>query len=231
MSFKSFAKKSIRNLPFSSLLLDRRGPKMDTLEEWVAMGRPLLPPELALKAWEAAGRPMPPPHAVKQRALRECARRHGLRIFVETGTYYGDMLAALKDDFDLLYSVELGGKLYRRAKRRFRGLDRIRLLRGDSGKKLARILEEIDGPALFWLDGHFSAGSTAKGDIDTPIMAELRLILQDRNRRHAIVIDDARCFGTDPSYPTLESLKDFVLSLRKDLEIAVQDDSIRITPA
>src|SRR4051812_14464815 len=123
MSLKRFAKKTLRKLPFSGLILDRGKPQVDMLEEWVAMGRPLVSSEVALHGWEAAGRPMPPPHVVKQRMLRDCAQKHGLKIFVETGTYYGDMLAALKGDFRVLYSVELSPRLYRQAKRRFKGME------------------------------------------------------------------------------------------------------------
>jgi len=45
-----------------------------------------------------------------------------------------------------------------------------------------------------------------------------------------IVIDDARCLGSDPAYPTLEAVTDFVLSHRPQARITVENDSIRITP-
>ena len=227
----SVLKRILRRIPFSGPLSRRwRREQADDLEEWVAMGRPILPPEVALRSWEAAGRPMPPPHVVKQAALRHYAEKYGLRIFVETGTYYGDMVEAMKGFFDSIYSIELGRRLYRQAKRRFRGSNHVRILHGDSAKKLPWVVKIIDGPALFWLDGHYSGGSTAKGEKDTPIYEELRHILADRGKRHVVVIDDARCFGMIPAYPTLEELKAFVFSKRNDVEIHVQDDSIRITP-
>jgi hypothetical protein len=46
-----------------------------------------------------------------------------------------------------------------------------------------------------------------------------------------IVIDDARCFGRDPDYPSLRELREFIRSKRPDAEVEVEDDSIRITPA
>ncbi len=48
----------------------------------------------ALAEWERQGRPVPPPHVVKQRVLRGYAERYHLNIFVETGTYRGDMVEA-----------------------------------------------------------------------------------------------------------------------------------------
>ena len=50
--------------------------------------------------------PVPPPHVVKQRVLREYAERYELKVFVETGTYRGDMVQAMKPLFDKIYSIE-----------------------------------------------------------------------------------------------------------------------------
>jgi len=45
-----------------------------------------------------------------------------------------------------------------------------------------------------------------------------------------MIIDDARSFGSDRDYPGMDELIEFVKSKRSNLDIAVQDDSIRITP-
>jgi hypothetical protein len=174
---------------------------------------------------------MPPPHIVKQRILKTYAHRFDLKILVETGTYYGDMVEAMRTSFDRLYSIELSRDLYEMATVRFKGIEHIELIHGDSGVALGRIVAELDQPALFWLDGHYSAGVTAKGDKDTPIYEELRHILDGHNRGHVILIDDARCFGTDPSYPRIEEIKEFIGSRWPDTEISVQHDTIRITPS
>lgn len=181
-------------------------------------------------AWLSAGRPVPPPHKPKRLVLQAIAREYGIRVLVETGTYYGEMIAALKDEFDTLYTIELSKELHALACRRFRGQQHIRLVHGDSGEKIQEILREIDRPALFWLDGHYSSGITAKGALETPILQELGHILNAPDLGHALVIDDARDFGTDPAYPTLEVVKDFVLSRRPTLECTVDTDSIQFTP-
>jgi hypothetical protein len=183
-----------------------------------------------LAHWEASGRPAPPPHIVKQRALRYYAKSYGLRILVETGTCYGDMVEAMKADFDRIFSIELSRNLYETARARFEGVEHICIISGDSGTELGKVMSEVDLPALFWLDGHYSAGVTARGSKDTPICEELNHILSAPDRGHVILLDDARCFGTDPAYPTIEQIEDFVRSRRADAEIVVQDDSIRITP-
>lgn len=84
--------------------------------------------------------------------------------------------------------------------------------------------------ALFWLDAHVSEGVTARGERDTAILQELGTILEDDERRHVALVDDARCFGGDLAYPTLREFEDFVRSKRKDVDICVEDDILRITP-
>jgi len=185
---------------------------------------------LELKQWERGGRPVPPPDIVKQKVLLAYASRYHLKILVETGTYLGDMVEAMKKSFDRIYSIELSEELHQKAKERFRFDGHVELIRGDSGKELQALVEKIESPALFWLDGHFSAGVTARGDKDTPIFDELNHILGSPEKRHVIVIDDARCFGTDPAYPTIEELIAFVRQRNNTVDVEVKDDTIRISP-
>ena len=180
--------------------------------------------------WERGGRPNPPPHPIKQRVLRDFAQNYGLRVFVETGTYYGDMVAAMRPQFVRLYSIELSADLHAKTVRRFKGCTNVELIQGDSGVELGKLLPRLTEPTLFWLDGHYSAGETAKGSKDTPILEELRHILCSENQGHVIVIDDARLFGADAGYPTISELTAFVKSLRPDVDVAVACDAIRITP-
>lgn len=183
-----------------------------------------------IKKWKKRGCPMPPPHIIKQQTLRSYAQRYNLKVLVETGTYKGDMVEAMKGFFERICSIELSQELFDKAKKRFESERHIELIHGDSGKELEKLMKMIDKPALFWLDGHYSEGVTAKGEKDTPVYEELSHILNARDLRHVIIIDDARCFGQDAGYPTLEELKDFIRSKRDNMEVTVTDDSIRITP-
>ena len=201
-------------------------PLYDSLRNLVIRRRELK--ELA--DWERNGRPIPPPHIVKQQTLKTISKRYGLKILVETGTYYGDMVEAMKDVFNQLYSIELSTELYKKAKKRFKGEKHIELICGDSGLELMNLMSKIDQPTLFWLDGHYSAGVTAKGEKDTPIYEELNHILNSTDKGHVIIIDDARCFGADPNYPSIKELCDFIKSKRANLDIVIQDDCIRVIP-
>lgn len=169
------------------------------------------------------------PHLIKRRIIRQYATLHGLRRFVETGTYVGDFLAMMKRDFDELYSVELSEDLHRRAQLRFAGIGKIHLLQGDSGRVIPKVIEQLQGPAVFWLDAHWSGGMTARGTDDTPIVPELRHVLADP-RPHVVLVDDARYFTGTNGYPTMDGLRELVHGLRPEYTVVLEQDIIRITP-
>ncbi len=212
---KQFVKQIITKIPFYHFLRNQRVKRKNNKE---------------LILWENAGKPVPPPHIIKQQVLREYSKIYGSRILVETGTYLGDMVEAMKADFDRIYSIELGKDLYGNAALRFKAVQNVVLIHGDSGTELGNLMSRIDQPTLFWLDGHYSAGVTAKGEKDTPIFEELSCILNASDLGHVIIIDDARCFGTEPTYPSIAELTGFVKAKRPGVDITVQFDSIRITP-
>ncbi|HEV8644086.1 MAG TPA: hypothetical protein VGR01_00780 [Burkholderiales bacterium] len=183
-----------------------------------------------LRDWERSGRPSPPPPQIKRGVIRAYAAKYDLRVFVETGTYRGDTVEAMKDLFDRIYSIELSRGLFEKARERFKSFKHIEIIHGDSGTELGRIVNRIDQPALFYLDGHYSAGETARGEKDTPIFEELHHILNSSETEHVILVDDARCFGADPAYPSIDDLTRFVHAMRSEAQVTVEDDCIRITP-
>ncbi len=182
--------------------------------------------------WQYRGNPIPPPNILKQGTIIRYAQDAGIRIFVETGTYEGRTLHAVTAYFDRLYSVELGGELYRKACSRFGAEPKIRLFQGDSGERIREILECVgDQRCLFWLDAHYSRGDTARGAEDTPILRELSTIARHCRKDHVILIDDARCFGADPAYPEIGSLEAFCERTFPESSFSVLEDIIRIAPA
>jgi len=186
--------------------------------------------EKDLRSWQRGPRSLPLPHLLKQEILRGYASMYKLSVLVETGTYKGEMIAALHDLFEKVYSIELSEKYARRARVYFRTRKNVTILDGDSGEIIGELLKEIDQPALFWLDGHWSADETARGKKSTPIMEELDHILRGKGLRHVILIDDARAFGVSEDYPTMDELITFVHLLQKNVRIETEDDIIRILP-
>jgi hypothetical protein len=183
-----------------------------------------------IREWERKGRPVPPPNVLKQQVLREYARRYGVRVFIETGTLLGEMDFVLKDQFARMVTIELSPEFHARAVRRLGRFRHIECLRGDSGALLPSVLAGITEPCLLWLDAHYSAGKTAKGDLETPISVELDAVLRHPVRGHVVLIDDARLFDGTHDYPPLNNLEHRVREVRPDLKFEVLDDSIRITP-
>jgi hypothetical protein len=182
------------------------------------------------REWVVNGKPVPPPHIVKQLAIREYSDRFRLGSLVETGTYRGEMIEAVRKVFDRIVSVELDAELCREARRKFRGFPHIAILQGDSGTVLKDVLAKLDRPTLFWLDGHYSGGETARGELDTPVEKELQHIFLLSAMDHVILIDDAREFTGRGDYPDQDRLRNLVRRHRPGWIFEARDDIIRIHP-
>src|SRR5262249_15537365 len=98
------------------------------------------------------------------RTVLEYARRYGLRILVETGTYYGEMVAAMKNHFDEIHSVEYDSRLAQRAQKKFARQHHIHIHEGDSQQVVPEILPSLREPALFWLDAGYYGWAGLQGD-------------------------------------------------------------------
>lgn len=181
-----------------------------------------------LRKWSKMGRNPPPPPMFKQKIVKTYARKFSVNVFIETGTYLGEMVKASRKTFEKIYSIELDEILYRNAKLKFSKFKHISIFQGDSSKILPKILPKINQPCLFWLDAHYSKDNTAKGEIETPIIQELNHIFNISNLNHIILIDDARCFKGKNDYPTLQELKKFISEKKPNYQFIVREDIIRI---
>jgi len=137
------------------------------------------------------------------------------------------MVDAVKRNFSEIYSIELSETLAERATELFSAYDHIHIVCGDSSEKLPEILSRIVTPCLFWLDGHYSGGITARGEIDYPVINEL-----DHVRRHfrtecVILIDDARLFTGEEGIPSIELIERKLREINPDYQIELKDDIIR----
>jgi len=185
----------------------------------------------AVKEWITNGKVYPPPHELKQSVIEFYRNHYSLDVFIETGTYLGKMVKAQIPFFKYIYSIELSKELYEKSKVNFANHSNVFLLQGDSGNKLNEIVLLLKNSALFWLDGHYSEGFTAKGNLHTPIVNELKAVLVNSKFNHVILVDDARCFNGENDYPAIEELKKLVQSLNPNYFIVIEDDIIRITPS
>jgi hypothetical protein len=183
------------------------------------------------RRWQREGWSLPLPDLLKRAILMSAARGFGARILVETGTFRGDTVWTLRDHFQRLFSIEVQPQLAALAASRFANMPHIEIIEGDSASRLADVVPRLDGPTMFWLDGHYSAGITGRGASDCPVWGELDAIVQGMKHPFLILIDDARCFGVDDGYPTLRELREFAAARFPGHAMRVENDMIWIHPA
>ncbi|MBU2566721.1 FkbM family methyltransferase [Patescibacteria group bacterium] len=159
-------------------------------------------------------------HLVKVNHIKNQQKHHNCHTLIETGTYLGDTIHEVKNSFKKIYSIELSKELFRKAKKRFSNTPRIFLFNGDSGKLLGDVIRKTNKEnILFWLDGHYSGGITQKGETDTPIIQELKAIMESGCKNSIILIDDASDFNGTNGYPTIEAIKDLLGNTASELKV------------
>ncbi|MDE3171333.1 MAG: hypothetical protein KGL75_14425 [Acidobacteriota bacterium] len=180
--------------------------------------------------WKLRGQPVRSPHLVKQRAVREYARQYGLRTLIETGTYYGEMIAAVKDQFERLFSIEFDPELARRAARRFASDPRVHILEGDSQKLLPELLTTISEPALFWLDAGYWGWTNLARD-PARLSTEVEAALSHPVHGHVVLMDDARMLDGRDGAPTFDDLRGRIIARFPGKRVELLHDIVRISPA
>lgn len=123
----------------------------------------------------------------------------GIEHFVETGTFRGATTRWAAGQFKQVTTVELNAELYAEARTALSDLPHVRVVHGDSGTALTKVVEELTGTAMFWLDAHAGGGYFAAEDY-CPLVPELEAINRSP-ASHVILIDDARAFLAPPPPP------------------------------
>lgn len=137
-------------------------------------------------------------HTDKENLVVETADRWDLDILVETGTFRGDMVHAVKSHFDHVYTIELDPTLAQLAQLRF-AQDNVTVLQGDSATRLAAVVASLARPTLYWLDAHSKFGEQYAGH---PLLNELEAIRRGMDGvRKVILIDDMHLLGRE-DFPT-----------------------------
>lgn len=158
--------------------------------------------ERALARYADNPTPIGPPNAIKRLVILEAFVRTGQDIFVETGTYYGETTRLLARVARKVFTVDLS-PIHHRAASRITSASNVELTLGDSRDFLRRITPTLSGKLCFFLDAHpTNAATTPEGEIDIPIMEELRIVHTNPDTS-LIVIDDA--IGGE-GYPSIEAV-------------------------
>lgn len=122
------------------------------------------------------------------------------RQFVETGTFRGDTAHWASGHFEEVCTIELSPEYHAAALRRFADNKRVRPLAGNSPEVLAALMPTIVGPAIFWLDAHWSGMDTSGRGKECPLLEELEAI-NASPEDHVVLVDDARLFCAPPPKP------------------------------
>lgn len=180
-----------------------------------------------IRRWAKNGKSRSPPQLHKHKIIKMYAKNYSINIFIETGTYLGDTVNAVKKMFKEIYSIELNKGLHLKAKQKFIKYKHINVILGDSSEKLPEILSNMNNPCLFWLDAHYSGSNTSKTNLQTPIIRELHSILNHPNKNHIILIDDAHEFTGKNDYPTIHELKELI-NYYEEKVLIIKENIIRI---
>lgn len=162
----------------------------------------------------------------KRCLLQDEIKVSDLETFIETGSYKGDMIAAMLPVARRIYSVELHPERAAEVRERFKYpiIDGyLRFFEGDSAIALPWILERVDEPALIWLDAHHSDSDSAGDHDHCPLREELKACLAS-SIDHVIFCDDARFLGRG-NWPTLAEITEMAVGWN----VRVEDDIVRIT--
>ena len=177
--------------------------------------------------WILRGRPERSPHLLKQKVVCEYGQRYGLKTLVETGTYYGEMVAAMKRNFEHIYSIEFVEELAERAQKKFARDTHIDIFCGDSRVVMPEVLALLREPALFWLDAGYYGWVGKQGD-QQRLSAELEMILS-HPFPHIVLLDDARGLTGRDGIPSVQEVKTYIETNFPQRTVTVEYDIMRVT--
>jgi hypothetical protein len=174
----------------------------------------------------------PPKDLIAQ--LREA---YDIPLFVETGTYEGDTALWASSVFPRVITIERSAAQHERAVRRLAAASNVVCMLGDSRTQLAEIAAGLDGPAVFWLDAHWSGGETYGSGDECPLLGELAALAAARAPRF-VFIDDARLFLSPPpaphepeSWPQIGEVVDAVRRLGDQYVVVFEDVIVAVPQA
>lgn len=189
---------------------------------WLKVFKRKMTPDSFL--WKLRSFDPPSPQHVKTRVLSSHSLDHA--VWVETGTYLGDTTLSVSKIAKNVISIEPQIELSNFAKKRLKRHKNVKVLNSTSEESIAGILDNLSGPACFWLDGHYSGDVTYKGPDISPILQELAAISTYANKDNPVVvfIDDFRLFVNSASsgYPSHRTLVEW--ALENNLNWTVEHD-------
>lgn len=161
------------------------------------------------------------------------SKKYDIKNFVETGTFKGNSSVWASNHFKNVYTIEIDETIYNETKNRSDAGNNIEFILGNSKDEIPKVIEKLDGPAIFWLDGHWCVGAGGK-EMECPINDELIAI--SKRQDCVILIDDARCFlsklpppHNSEDWPRIDEIfalikkyyPDYIVTIAQDVIVAV----------
>jgi hypothetical protein len=168
-------------------------------------------------------------HGIPRDLIGELARVFDIRDFVETGTYHGGSAVWASKRFQKVRTIEIDEAAYRVAQRRLADRKNVEQYLGESAQVLGSLVPRLDGPALFWLDAHWSGGKTGGALHPCPLVDEIAAI-DASPLEHVIVVDDMRlCLNAKPSsgageWPEIGTLAKVLRARHPKAYLAIHND-------
>ena len=89
------------------------------------------------------------------------SKKYDIKNFVETGTFKGNSSVWASNHFKNVYTIEIDETIYNETKNRSDAGNNIEFILGNSKDEIPKVIEKLDGPAIFWLDGHWCVGAVS----------------------------------------------------------------------
>lgn len=156
--------------------------------------------------------------------------------FFETGTYLGATSEWASGEFPKVHTVEASPELFEKSRQVLAARPNVVQHQGRSADVLRRVVPTLEGPWLFWLDAHWSAGNTFGEGEECPLLSELEIIL--KGGEHALLVDDARLFFRPVGaphdwrqWPTIDQICGTIRDhARSRVSVTIVDDVIFALP-
>jgi hypothetical protein len=154
--------------------------------------------------------------------------------FIETGTYKAQSAIWASGVFKHIQTIENSELIFNQNRGLISKYPNISFHFGHSKNILSKILPNLNGNTIFWLDAHWSGSDTYGEHDECPLIEEINAIIES-NPNHFILIDDARLFLMPPPLPhqakQWPSIAEIVITLNKsNYYIVVYDDVIIAVP-
>lgn len=111
--------------------------------------------------------------------LEKLINKFGVKSIVETGTAEGKSTLEMSSMVNNVYTIEINEKSYNVAQERLNKSKNVKMYLGNSPEVLRSIIEEIEYPALFYLDAHWFNY--------WPILDELEIISQSNHADETLI--------------------------------------------